>query len=526
MADLTQAYEALKKADAAGNTADAKQLADYIRSSSASPAPKEIANGATQQLPAWSATGNDQIGAANAAANASEHGPVQDVIDMAKGIPAGAGKTFSNIGTAVQHPIDTAKAIPGAVGSMASTAGHAVMHPVDTSQKVGDYLKNLKPRQAGESVGGMMAGGAAGKAAGAVGDLVGPAAKAAVSGAPKAVSPMVDVAKKAGYVLKPSEAGGKVGKVAEGIAGSPKLSVEASIKNQKVTNRLAAEEIGLPKNSKLTKGAIAEAKKPHNAVYKEMGELGDVPTDPQYSADIQAIGRTPGNSFANAKNPDIDKLRDAYDEQRFNAKDGVLKIRELRASASKNIKAPNAPAQNELGFAQKQIADAIEGQMERHAASVGQTDLVKRFREARQSLAKIHAVESAIKGNTGEVSAPLLARQLDRKVPLSGNLKTIADVANEFGEVTREGTKLKNKVPVTVLDSIGAVGSAGLAGAGHPALGAGGLAGMMARPAVRKALLSKAYQKRLGTQAPKTVGAAKAPTVGAILGARNQEQPQ
>jgi len=35
MADLTEVYAALQKADAAGDTAGAKQLADYIRAQSA-----------------------------------------------------------------------------------------------------------------------------------------------------------------------------------------------------------------------------------------------------------------------------------------------------------------------------------------------------------------------------------------------------------------------------------------------------------------------------------------------------------
>lgn len=39
MADLNQLYDALRKADAAGNVEDAKKLADYIRSQSAAPAP-------------------------------------------------------------------------------------------------------------------------------------------------------------------------------------------------------------------------------------------------------------------------------------------------------------------------------------------------------------------------------------------------------------------------------------------------------------------------------------------------------
>jgi len=138
---------------------------------------------------------------------------VTDAVDFAKGLLPGAGKTFSNVGTMVQHPIDTAKAIPGAIGNMLGTAGNAVMHPVDTTQKVGDYLKNLKPEQAGESVGGMLAGGAAGKAAGVLGDVVGPAAKAAIGAKP--VSQAVrDLAGK-GVVMTPGMRGGKMASAIE-----------------------------------------------------------------------------------------------------------------------------------------------------------------------------------------------------------------------------------------------------------------------------------------------------------------------
>jgi hypothetical protein len=350
-------------------------------------------------------------------------------------------------------------------------------------------------------------------------------AKAGAAGMTKAVeaAPMVDVARKAGYVLKPSGAGGKVGKVAEGMAGSPKLSVDASIKNQKVTDTLAGDEIGLPKGARATKAALSAAKQPHNAVYKEMAGLGDMETDAKYKADIAAIGRTPGTSFPKAVNPDLEKLRDTYDEMRFDAKDAVLKVRELRSSATKNIKAPNAPERNELGYAQKHIADAIEGQMLRHATSIGKTDLAQRFAAARTKLAQIHAVEAATKGNTGEVSAQALAKQLNNGVPLSGKLKTIADVANEFGEVTRDATKLKNKVPVTVLDGLLAGGMGGLGAAGHPVAGAAGLAGMLARPGVRKALLSKVYQKRLQSRGAKPKVAA--PNAAGALAGQALAQP-
>lgn len=307
----------------------------------------------------------------------------------------------------------------------------------------------------------------------------------------------VEAARAAGYVLKPSEAGGKVGRVAEGLTGSPRMSIEASLKNQPVTNKLAGEEIGIPAGTRITPASLVAAKQPHNAVYREMANLGEVLTDGDYKSAIGGIGRTPGTSFQKHKNPDVDSLRSAFLEDRFDAKDAVLKIRQLRQSSGKNIRSPD-PAKNELGYAERQVADAIEGQLERHATALGHTDLASRFKAARTALAKIHSVEGARVGNTGDISATKLAKMQQKGVPLSGNLKLIADTADEFGEAMRDASKLKNKVPVTVLEGGVGVGGAVLTAAHSPHIGVPMVAGMVARPLTRKYLLSEHYQKKLG----------------------------
>jgi hypothetical protein len=139
-----------------------------------------------------------------------------DAAKMLKAIPGGAGQALEGIGNAVQHPIDAitglAKKIPGAL----STGADAIMHPIDTTQKVGDYLKNLKPEQAGATAGSMMVGGAAGKAAGVLGDVVGPSIKALQ----KPVSPTIrDLASK-GVVTTPGMRGGKIASALEQRATS------------------------------------------------------------------------------------------------------------------------------------------------------------------------------------------------------------------------------------------------------------------------------------------------------------------
>jgi len=324
--------------------------------------------------------------------------------------------------------------------------------------------------------------------------------------------PVAEIAQKAraaGYVLKPSEAGGNIGKIAEGVTGSPRLSIEATVKNQIKTNQGAAIDLGLPTGTKITPKVLTDLRAPLNSVYDEVGKLGEVTTDQQYLNSLTNIGRTPGKSFSKVKNPDIEALREQYLEPNFDSADGVLQIRTLRQSGSKNRKSPD-PAKNELGYAQRQVADAIEAQIERHAQQTpGFENLVQQFREARQKLAVTFSVEDALNTATGDISAPKLAKIKRAGVPLSNNLKLIAEIHDAFPSEMREAAKVRNKIPVTVLE--GVVGAGGAAGAiANPALGGLAALGVLARPLTRKLLLSDVYQNRIAP-GPKRVKALSPP---------------
>lgn len=297
------------------------------------------------------------------------------------------------------------------------------------------------------------------------------------------------MAREAGFVLKPSEAGAKLGTIVEGLSGSAKVETAAIIKNSQRADQLAAQEIGV---KELKGGEFAKAKEPHSAVYREVGTLGEVPAGPEYAADIGNIGRAPGNSFSKAVNSEVEQLKEQYVVERFDAKDAVQETRELRFKARKNMKSQD-PAKNELGAAQIKVSDAIENQLERHAEAVGKSDLVARFRKARQELAKINTVIGAMRN--GRISPELLAKQLDAGVPLSGNLRVIAQVAKDYPNVMRNASKVKGKSPVNMFETV--IGLGGTA-AGHPALAAA----LVARPITRAVLLSERYQSGFGK--PKT----------------------
>lgn len=312
---------------------------------------------------------------------------------------------------------------------------------------------------------------------------------------------MVQKARAMGYVLKPSEAGAKAGRIAEGLAGSPKFSAEASIKNQKTTNIHVAEDLGILATGKITKGALTAAMRPHNEVYKAVSELGDFPASDAYHGKIAKVGRSPGKTFTKVSAPDIEKLKDEHMVMAFNSKDAVLEVRRLRARAVKNIKAPNAPAQNELGFAERQVSDAIEDELERRATEIGHPDLVSQLQKSRRALAKIHTARAALVSN--DISARKLSQMQDKGVPLDGKMKDVADIAAEFAEVNQPGPSVKNKTPITVLEGALAIGAGAFQ---HPAF----TAGVVARPATRQFLMSDYYQNKLA-QGPR-----KAPTIEEI----------
>ena len=370
------------------------------------------------------------------------------------------------------------------------TMGNAIVNPPQTLGQAYDVGKAV-PQAAATlemGVGGLKA----------IGGGVARGAEAVSRALPtRPVAKIVQDARALGFVLKPSEAGGKIGKVAEGVTGSPRLSIEANIKNQKLVNRLINKELGLPEDTKLTPAKIKDLKAPHNAVYEKVSNLPAGVFDEQYATDLGNIGRAPGTTFSKVKNPDIESLREQYAENTFNPKDVVLEIRSLRRNGGKNIKNMD-PKKNELGYAERQVADALESQLERHAINTGYPDLLKEFRSSRVELAKINNVTDTLNVSTGDISAPKLAKLKKNRVPLSGNFAQIAEIHDAFPSEMREVSKLRNKIPVTVLEGVvgGGAGAASVM-AHNPIAGAAALGAVTARPLTRKFLLSETYQNRL-----------------------------
>lgn len=309
------------------------------------------------------------------------------------------------------------------------------------------------------------------------------------------INPAAHEAVKAGYVLPPnmiSKKPGIVASVLSGLSGKVKTQFAASEKNQEVTNRLAATDLGLAPDAQLNAPAFqavrADAGKAYEAVKTA---VPDLKADEQYHADIDALSGAKSQAaalFPNTMgNPAIkDLAQELHGVTEYPTAAGIDLVKQLRADANTNLKAIGDPKAHALGLAQRQAADAVDGLIERNIEkSGGDPGLVQSYKDARQRIAKSYDVEGATNAATGDVNAVGLARLAQKGKPLTGGVSTIANAALAFPKAMRAGVENE---PLGVLDFFGA-GAASVAGRHDIA------AGILSRPIARAGALSKPVQR-------------------------------
>jgi hypothetical protein len=186
------------------------------------------------------------------------------------------------------------------------------------------------------------------------------------------VSPEVGAARDVGIKLTPNQAqapGGVIGRAVESLAGHAKLERTLSRMNADAVTEAAARDIGI--QGPLTRASVQAAKAAPNAVYAEVSRLGQIPTDDAFRQQVAAVHNPGAGSFAFDVPPDIARLKEGYGSiKSFDAGDAVHQVRTLRRDANVNLGGRYDPATQALGRAQRAIADALEGQIDRHLQAV------------------------------------------------------------------------------------------------------------------------------------------------------------
>ena len=395
-------------------------------------------------------------------------------------IPGAAGVAAPVI-EAVRTAGMSAGGATGAAGLAARSAGGALTGA--TAAGLVDPTGIGSGAAIGAALPGAMA--AAGKAGQAVGNVMrGPLQSPELAAAIKA-------AREAGYVIPPTQAKASLAnRVLEGTAGKITTAQNASARNQAVTNRLASKALGLPAGAQITPEVLQSVRQAAGQAYEAVGSAGTVIPGQTYTAALDRIAAPAlkaAQGFPGAKPSPVIDLIDSLRSPAFDASSAVAKISELRSAADDAFRAGS----KDLGRAAKAASTALEDALEAHLAASGQQQLLHGFRESRKLIAKTYTVEKALNAASGTVDARVLAKELQKGKPLTGELRTAASFADTFPKAAQTPEVMGSLPQMSPLDWF--------AGAGLSAITQNPLAfgAVVARPAARAAALSPLVQARL-----------------------------
>jgi hypothetical protein len=304
----------------------------------------------------------------------------------------------------------------------------------------------------------------------------------------------------------------------EGAAGLAKLNKRLSFKNMKGTTQAINDQLGIPSNpaapTRITPTRLRAYKKEHGKAYRPIETFTDrrglqFRADQEYlkqydvirqsvdKLDQQAPAFSPSQSY-------FAKLND-LDPRRFSNWDGDVAnqiLKDIRESTSKAFDAGD----NLEGLALQRLGKIYQDMLDRNMVRAGEAEAVADMAFARKKIAQAEAVHAALpkRNSRGAIDAGALAAQEKLGVPLTGNLKKLAEIADAFPEVMRNVDIEPIFSEFEALAGGPALigGLLGLAGAA-PAAGAAALtgAGVIAAKPLARAFLSSGAGQRLNLPA-------------------------
>ena len=300
----------------------------------------------------------------------------------------------------------------------------------------------------------------------------------------------------AGYVMSPATTNPTwTNKILESIGGKAASKQDASMHNQATTDAVVRKGIRAPSDMPITEDALLNLRNTAAQPYNDMTSLAGLPPK-QVGTQLSAGGLGPVVPMYGKTPPIPDQL--VHDWKSTNAK-ASLTWKEYE----ENKKVESLDRYNAL----RERSAQIERDLEAAAQHANRPDMVDKLRQARVEIAKIHDVERALNPSRGETSAIDFARAKGKGVPFTGDLLTVAKMGEAFPTAVRRpeqiGSPGVNNLNSMIGGGAGASLGAALTGGNPVGAGAGAMAGAVATPyiqgLVRQLLLSKGYQKSMGT---------------------------
>lgn len=303
----------------------------------------------------------------------------------------------------------------------------------------------------------------------------------------------------AGYVIQPSVVRKSAANTAlESVSGKGAIAQEQSIRNQAVTDNLAAKSIGLPEGTPLSPDVLDEVREVASAPYREIAAMS-----PKAASALEGLKEARFRMsewykyYFRSGDPTAGEKARAFEAQAKNYEKVIDKeantvIPQYRA------KAQPPSTSKEVGFPLPATGKEVDIEMEfAGSRRAGPLDIMDRLKEGRKIIARTYDIERSMNPGDYHVSAPKIGALLRQGKPLDDELLVIGRFANAFPNAIRESANVPSPSPskLKAFESL-ALGAGGY-GVGGPMGAAIGVGVPMLDTPARNLALSSWYQKRL-----------------------------
>lgn len=543
MADMTDVYDALRKANAAGDTASVKKLVDYINTQ---PASSEVTPSGGIPGPRQSTFAKIGTGLASLAdttvgsvlpmlgqgvqAVARPFTTPQQAEQMGGAVSSALDKPFGKAFGVTEQPAykqEASRQVMNFIGQNVDKGANWI------SDKTGLPVEDVR-NMLGTS---MLAAPAVVKGAAPVVENALTAAKPVAQNALAAAratpigqaieapiaaraakvqeaniaqsyqnAPKIEAAQLAnehGIALNPAESNPTKGNQARAIiAGDPNINAGLSKANEPKWTQLVVEKgLDLPANTRLDATAIQTALDNASKPYDAVRAIPELLPDQATLDTLSSLKKTPSavsKGKVEATNGLIDNMMEEIKQGRSGA-DVLNDIRQLRAEANSVYKARdkglNVPKASEIADADARmgIANAYEKMID---ANVKDPQVLADLQAARTKMAQIYDIDRATDFATNKVDPKVFAKMVSEGKPMTGIAGDIGRIAANYPEIAKIGAQNSLEAKLTRGGVAGTLGYGLGTLVGSPIAGSilGGGAGFLAGKAGAKIMATPEYQ--------------------------------
>jgi hypothetical protein len=321
-------------------------------------------------------------------------------------------------------------------------------------------------------------------------------------------APIIDAAKAAerqGLAVNPAVTNPTAANRAKGMVVGPAFDETANKYNAAQVTNNVRKDLGVAANERLDANAIDRALKQASAPYAPIREMPVLQASDDVLLSIKALDK-PATLGGKAQAKVVTTLIDDVVQELQDGRSGTQildDIRQMRRQAQSVYKARDSgsnppPAEVAQADARMGIANALEKLIDENAPN---PQTLKEFQQARQRMAQIYDHERAINFANESIDPQVYAKLLDEhKGKMTGVGADIGKVAATFPNLMSTQAPSAQVMPkVTRSGALSAIGAlAGGAVAGYPGAiggaGLGGAAGWIGSRAAAKGMISPAYQ--------------------------------